>query len=113
MATKDLQKYNTSVAFASLFALVSIGTLSYEVLEGWSLIESLYFSVVTLATVGYGDLHPTNDVSRLFTAIYILVGVSLAVSSFTVISTDRMNQAAERFKKMNRVMRERDEIPLD
>ena len=39
-------------------ALVLTGTLFYWRFEDWSIIESLYFSVVTLTTVGYGDLHP-------------------------------------------------------
>lgn len=105
MPEEDLQKQHILVAFASIFALISIGTLCYEVLEDWSFIQSFYFSVVTLATVGYGDLHPTNDISRLFTAFYVLIGVSIAVSSLTIIATDRINQAAYRVKKLNKFIR--------
>jgi len=46
-------------------------------LEGWSPIDALYFSVVTLATVGFGDLHPTTDAAKLFTVIYILSGLGI------------------------------------
>lgn len=105
MSEEDLQKHHILVAFASIFALISIGTLCYEVLEDWSFIQSFYFSVVTLATVGYGDLHPTNDISRIFTSFYVLIGVGVTLSSLTIIATDRINQAAYRFKKINKLIK--------
>jgi hypothetical protein len=46
-------------------------------LEGWSPVDAFYFSVVTLATVAYGDLHPTTDVAKLFTVVYILFGLGV------------------------------------
>ena len=49
----------------------------YTWLEGWSPVDALYFSVVTLATVGYGDLHPTTDAAKLFTVVYILLGLGV------------------------------------
>jgi pimeloyl-ACP methyl ester carboxylesterase len=61
--------------------LLVSGTVFYWAAEDWSLIQSLYFSVVTLTTVGYGDLTPTSDYSRIFTIIYILIGVGVLVLS--------------------------------
>ncbi len=63
-----------AAAGSSLILLMTIGTVVYRFLEEWTWIQSFYFSVVTLSTVGYGDLHPTSDASRLFTAFYILGG---------------------------------------
>src|SRR5688572_8411032 len=48
----------------SVAVLLAVGTVVYSVLEGWTLLDSLYFSVVTLATVGYGDLSPTTDLAK-------------------------------------------------
>jgi voltage-gated potassium channel len=61
-------------------ALVFSGTIFYWRFEDWTIIESLYFSVVTLATVGYGDLTPTSDETRIFTVIYILTGLGVLVA---------------------------------
>jgi hypothetical protein len=65
------------VLLVGVFLIISIGTGVYMVLEGWSLVDALYFSVVTLATVGFGDLHPTTDLAKLFTVGYILSGIGI------------------------------------
>jgi voltage-gated potassium channel len=59
--------------------LLVSGTIFYWSVEDWTLIQALYFSVVTLATVGYGDLTPTSDFSRIFTIIYIFIGLGVLV----------------------------------
>ncbi len=64
---------------AAVLLLVT-GTVVYHVLEGWGWIDSLYFSTVALTTVGFGDLAPTRDVSKLFTVAYLLTGVTILVS---------------------------------
>jgi len=65
------------VLLGSAVSMVAAGTVVYSALEGWTLIDSLYFSVVTLATVGFGDLTPTTDVAKLFTVAYIIVGIGI------------------------------------
>jgi voltage-gated potassium channel len=60
---------------------VVYGTVGYLLLEGWSLTDSLYMTVTTLATVGYGEVRPLDGAGRLFTISLILFGVvALAVS---------------------------------
>jgi len=73
------------VAFSALLGLIALGTVVYHFLEHWSWLTSFYFSVCTLTTVGYGDFYPTTDLSRLFTAIYVLVGVGIAFTSLGMI----------------------------
>jgi voltage-gated potassium channel Kch len=73
----------------ALLVLVGLATTFFRLVEGWSWIDSLYFTVVTLTTVGYGDISPTHDVSKLFTILLILVGVGavLAFLDFLVKHT--------------------------
>jgi hypothetical protein len=73
------------VALAALLGLLVLGTVSYRLIEGWTWIDSFYFSVCTLTTVGYGDLSPTSEFSRLFTAVYALSGVAIALTSFGIL----------------------------
>ncbi|WP_062202008.1 potassium channel family protein [Demequina salsinemoris] len=60
--------------------LLVVGTVTYHVLEDWGWIDSLYFSTVALTTVGFGDLVPTRDITKLFTVVYLLTGVTILVS---------------------------------
>ena len=60
--------------------LLLSGTVFYRGVEGWSVLDSLYFSVTTLTTVGYGDLAPSTPGSKVFTIIYLLVGVGVLVA---------------------------------
>ena len=73
------------VVVSSLVLLLLMGTIIFHHLEDWSYIKSFYFSVVTLTTVGYGDLYPTTDGGRLVTAFYILFGVAIAISALTIV----------------------------
>ncbi len=63
--------------------VLSIGTFFYWRVEHWTLVDSFYFSVVTLATVGFGDVHPSTTASKLFTAAYIIVGVGILVAFYS------------------------------
>lgn len=61
-------------ALLSVLLLV-LGTSGYMLIEGWGLIDSLYMTVITLATVGYGEVHEVSQSGRLFTVILIILGV--------------------------------------
>lgn len=92
-------RYHIFVAIFVIVFFVVLGTISFSILEGWTISQSVYFSVATLTTVGYGDLHPTYDESRLFAAFFIFFGVGSTLASITVIATDRINVTAEIMRK--------------
>ncbi len=65
---------------------LGIGTIFYAQVEGWSLLDSLYFSVITLSTIGYGDISPVTSVGRLFTIFYVIVGVGILLGFINFIT---------------------------
>ena len=82
--------------FGSVLAVLLIGTVVFNQLEDWSLVDSLYFSVVTLATVGYGDLAPSTDAAKLFSILYIFVGVGILGVFISAVSRASMQRTLER-----------------
>jgi len=76
----------------SAFLLLGAGTIGYHFLEEWSWVDSLYFSVVAVTTVGFGDLSPSTDPSKMFTVGYIVVGIGI----FTTYLNARLQQRGKR-----------------
>jgi voltage-gated potassium channel len=72
-------------ALSLLFVLLAVGTISFHLLEGWSLLDSLYVTVTTIATVGYGDFHPTSPASRLFTTVFMLLSIGTVGLLFSTV----------------------------
>ncbi len=71
----EIKFYHKLVATALL--TLGVGTTFYHFQENLSWIDAFYFSVVTLSTVGYGDITPVTSVGKIFTAFYILIGVGI------------------------------------
>lgn len=66
--------------------VVGAGTVFYRFVEDLSWIDSLYFCVITLATVGYGDISPTTTAGKVFTMAYIVVGIGVFVALVSTIA---------------------------
>ena len=63
----------------TLFILF-FGTMAYHHLEGWGYLDSLYFSIITLTTVGYGDFSPQTTGGKMFTIFYIFLGIGIILA---------------------------------
>ncbi len=65
--------------------VLGIGTVFYHYVEALKWLDSIYFCVVTLATVGYGDITPKTDAGKVFTIFYILFGVAIIAASLSYL----------------------------
>lgn len=76
--------------------LLLVGSVAYSWAEHWSLFNSLYFSVTTLTTVGFGDFVPHSAFGKAFTIIYIFVGIGIILGFVDIIANHaRKNYARQ------------------
>ncbi len=71
---------------ASIVILLLIGTALFHSLEGWSWIDSFYFTGITLTTVGYGDIAPTLPLTKILTVVFAFGGISIVLFSMTILA---------------------------
>src|SRR6188768_1790461 len=60
------------------------GTIGYVLIEDWSPWDAFYMTVITVTTVGYGEVHPMSQVGRAFTVVVLLTGVGAFFYAFTL-----------------------------
>ena len=82
--------WRSDEAFRALLALVVSllvsGTTFFTLVEGWSVLDSFYFSVTTLTTVGFGDPAPATAAGKIFTILYIFVGLGVIGGFINVLA---------------------------
>lgn len=76
------------LVFMALVVLVAISTVFFHHVEGWTYFESYYYTIVTIATVGYGDFVPTTTIGRFAATVLILLGIGL-FSTFVTLMLKR------------------------
>lgn len=76
--------------------LLASGSLFYWRFEGWNFLDSLYFSVITLTTVGYGDFSPQTTAGKVFTIVYVLIGLGILVSFLSAVAGHAVQARLER-----------------
>ncbi len=68
---------NLRIALLLSFFIITIGTAGYMLIMGWDFLDSLYMTVITLAGVGFSEVHPLNTAGRIYTIILIMFGLSV------------------------------------
>lgn len=82
------------ILMAMTAILIGIASTFYHFVEGWRWLNSVYFSVITIATVGYGDFSPKTDLGKIFTIFYVLTGLGLFVATATAIADNIISRAS-------------------
>ncbi|WP_111708013.1 potassium channel family protein [Lutibacter citreus] len=73
-------------AIGLLFLVTGIGVVGYIVISGDSFINALYMTIITMTTVGFGELHPLNNTEKLFTIFLILTSISVYGYTVTILT---------------------------
>ena len=81
--------------FSTLPAIIIGGTIFFHHVEGWSWIDSYFFTVVTLSTVGYGELVPATATGKIGTTIFIFVGLGIFAVAIQQFGAFAMRQRKE------------------
>lgn len=93
---RQSMEFTMGQCLAAIIVYLLVGVLAYTLLlePNWTFIDSLYFTVTTISTVGYGDLTPTTAWSRNFTAIFALGGVSCLGVVLGIVGSNLMDRQA-------------------
>ncbi len=104
--THDPIRFRLTVNLMIFFAILIFGTIVFTSLENRSFIDAFYYVIVTIATVGYGDVHPTTLAGKVFAILLIITGVGTflgVIANGTEIMLSR-REKLNRMKKLNMVI---------
>ncbi len=102
----DAIKTRLQILVAILAVLIIIGTLGFMIIEGRTFLDAFYFVIVTMATVGYGDVHPVTSAGKILTMLVIILGVGTflgVIANVTEIMLAR-REIESRMEKLNMVI---------
>jgi voltage-gated potassium channel len=74
-----LPEKRVKIFILGLAVVIIVGVSGYHLIEGWSIFDSLYMTVITITTVGYGEVKPLSKSGKLFTVFLIIFGISTIV----------------------------------
>ena len=83
---------------AMVMLIIATGTVFFHHVEGWSWLDSYFFTVVTLSTVGYGELVPATPLGKIGTTVFILVGLGIfavAIQQFGAFAVRKREEHTE------------------
>ncbi len=84
---------SVQAVLAVTIAIILWASVFYHFAEGWSWLDSIYFSVVTISTVGFGDFSPETAAGKIFTIFYIIIGLGVFVTAATTIADAIISEA--------------------
>ena len=84
---KDRNFLDFIVAFSLIIFIIGAGSVGYMLIEDYSLIDAIYMSVITVATVGFREIKPLSTEGKIFTILLIIIGLGIIAYSISVITS--------------------------
>ena len=88
-----------NILFLLPVLVILIGSIGFMLLENLSFIDAVYFTIVTISTVGYGDVHPTSTGSKIFGITIIVFGIGTFLTIVSNITQMLIQRGRERLRK--------------
>ncbi len=102
IATRPLLRLRYVIV--ALAAAIALGTFGFHEIEGWPLGDCLYMTVMTVTTVGYGEVHPLSAAGRIFASVFMLIGVgTVAYALSGIVQTVVQSELVATFGERRRV----------
>lgn len=93
------------MALLLLLCIFASGVVGYRLIEGWGFLDALYMTVITIASVGYMEVHPLSPEGRIFTILLIITGMGIllfGISTFTAFLVEGELSEILRKRKMEK-----------
>jgi voltage-gated potassium channel len=90
-----VRQFKAHTVIISLVGIISIGTVFFHFVEGWSWLESYFFTVITISTVGYGQLVPVTPLGMIGTTVFIFVGLGVFIVAIQQFALYHMRKREE------------------
>jgi len=91
------------IAVILLIVIISIGIFGYIVIEEFGFIDALYMTIITLTTVGFGEVHPLSQEGKIFTAVLSFISLGFFAYSISLITTYFVEGRLAGFLQMNKI----------
>jgi voltage-gated potassium channel len=86
--------------------VVVLGVVGYMLINGWDLLDSLYMVIITISTVGYGEVHPQGTPGRIFSMALIMVGVATMLYGIGVFAEALADNAFGKYRRERQLQRD-------
>jgi voltage-gated potassium channel len=94
------------IAAGLIFLILSSGTVGYMIIEGYSLLDAIYMTIITAASVGFREVQPLSDAGKVFTSLLIISSVITLAYSISVITTYIIEGEFQQYFKHQKVKNE-------
>jgi len=94
--------HRPSILISALVFIIASGSVFFRYVEGWGWVDSYFFMVVTLSTVGYGHPIPVTALGKIGTTVFIFLGLGVFALAIREIGNLTMRRRIERIKQHKR-----------
>jgi len=91
------------IAVILLVIIIAIGIVGYVLIENFGFVDSMYMTIITLTTVGFGEVHPLSQEGKIFTAILSFISLGFFAYAISVITTHFVEGQLTVFLRLNKI----------